>query len=88
MAGGAINLAELIRYRFNTMADQTPKGEWKWRVILESDTGFEEVLVKTLEVRVPSFSQEDDKPLAGRKSHMACHGKFRFEDGIGVIEPA
>ena len=39
--GRGITLAELIRYRFNTTADQTPKGEWKWRVILESDTGFE-----------------------------------------------
>jgi hypothetical protein len=27
-------------------------------------------------------------PVAGRKYQMACHGKFRFEDGIGVVDPA
>ena len=42
----------LIRYRFNTMAGETPGGEWKWRVILEKDHKFEEVLVKRLIVNV------------------------------------
>ena len=51
----------LIRYRYNTMANETPNGELKWRVIFERDGGrFEEVLVKTLYVNVPSFSQEDE----------------------------
>jgi hypothetical protein len=77
----------LIRYRFNTMADQSPGGEWKWRVILETSAGFEEVLVKTLEVRVPSFSQEDDMPVVGRKYHMACRGRFCVEDGVGIVDP-
>ena len=25
-------MSELIRYRYNTMADETPGGAWKWRV--------------------------------------------------------
>ena len=25
-------------------------------------------------------------PIVGRKYHMACHGVFRLEDGIGVID--
>jgi hypothetical protein len=81
-------LGGLIRYRYNTKADQTPNGEWKWRVILETDNGLEEVLVKSLVVNVPSFSREDDMPVVGRKYHMACHGRFRMENGAGVIDPA
>jgi hypothetical protein len=81
-------LAGLIRYRYNTRADQTPNGEWKWRVVLETDDGLEEVLVKSLVVNVPSFSREDDMPVVGRKYHMACHGRFRIENGVGVIDPA
>jgi hypothetical protein len=80
-------LSTLIRYRYNTMATETPGGEWKWRVILESDNGFEEVLVKRLVVNVVSFSREDDMPIVGRKYHMACHGKFRVENGVGIIDP-
>jgi hypothetical protein len=81
-------LAGLIRYRYNTRADQTPNGEWKWRVVLETDDGLEEVLVKSLVVNVRSFSREDDMPVVGRKYHMACHGRFRIENGVGVIDPA
>jgi hypothetical protein len=77
----------LIRYRYNTMAAETPGGEWKWRVILENGNGFEEVLVKQLLVNVVSFSREDDMPVVGRKYHMACHGKFRLQDGIGIVDP-
>ncbi len=79
-------MVELIRYRFNTMADQTPNGEWKWRVILEKDNGIEEVLVKELFVNVPSFSREDEMPIVGRKYHMACHGTFSVKDGIGTVD--
>jgi hypothetical protein len=79
-------LSELIRYRFNTMADQSPGGEWKWRVIFERGSEYEEVLVKQLVVNVPSFSQTDVMPVVGRKHHMACRGKFRIEDGIGIID--
>ena len=78
----------LIRYRFNTMAAETPGGEWKWRVILEKDDKFEEVLVKRLIVNVVSFSKEDDMPVVGRKYHMACYGRFRVEGGVGIIDPA
>ncbi len=81
------SLGGLIRYRYNTMADQTPNGEWKWRVILETDNGFEEVLVKSLVVNVPSFSREDEMPIVGRKYHMASRGSFRVENGVGVIDP-
>ena len=81
-------MSELIRYRYNTMADQTPGGEWKWRVIFELGDGkYEEVLVKQLVVNVPSFSKEDDMPIVGRKYHMACHGIFRLEDGVGIVDP-
>jgi hypothetical protein len=79
-------LSELIRYRYNTMAEQTPGGEWKWRVIFERGNGYEEVLVKHLRVNVPSFSREDEMPVVGRKHHMACRGVFRLEDGVGVID--
>src|ERR1700742_2484740 len=49
------SLSELIRYRYNTMAHETPDGEWKWRIIFERGADYEEVLVKQLRVNVPSF---------------------------------
>jgi hypothetical protein len=70
------------------MSNETPGGEWKWRVILEKDSQFEEVLVKQLLVNVPSFSREDEMPVVGRKYHMACYGAFRIENGIGIVDPA
>ena len=79
-------MSELIRYRYNTTADQTPGGEWKWRVIFERSNDYEEVLAKQLVVNVPSFSREDEMPVVGRKYHMACHGVFRMRDGIGYID--
>jgi hypothetical protein len=79
-------LSELIRYRYNTMADQTPGGEWKWRVIFERGDQYEEVLVRQLIVNVPSFSKDDVMPVVGRKYHMACEGVFRLEDGTGIID--
>jgi hypothetical protein len=84
---GRLLLGELIRYRYNTMADQTPGGEWKWRVIFERGSEYEEVLVKQLVVNVPSFSRTDEMPVVGRKYHMACHGVFRIENGIGIVDP-
>jgi hypothetical protein len=51
------SMGELVRYRYNTVCDETPGGEWKWRVILERNGGFEEVLAKQLSVNVPSFSR-------------------------------
>lgn len=70
------------------MADQTPGGEWYWRVILERDDGeYEEVLVKQLIVNVPSFSKEDEMPIVGRKYHMACRGGFRIENGVAIVDP-
>ena len=79
-------MSELIRYRFNTMADQSPGGEWKWRVIVEKNGQFEELLVKQLVVNVPSFSKEDEMPVVGRKYHMACHGTLTIKDGIGTVD--
>jgi hypothetical protein len=79
-------LSELIRYRFNTMADQSPGGEWKWRVIVEKNGQFDELLVKHLVVNVPSFSKEDEMPVVGRKYHMACYGTFKIKDGIGSVD--
>lgn len=81
-------MSELVRYRYNTMASETPNGEWTWRVILERSGGFKEVLVKRLVVNVPSFSKEDEMPVVGRKYHMACYGRFHVEGGIGIIDPA
>lgn len=69
------------------MASESPGSEWNWRVILEMPGGFEEVLAKQLVVRVPSFSQEDEMPVVGRKFHMACRGTFRLDgDGTGYID--
>jgi hypothetical protein len=79
-------MGELIRYRYNTMADETPGGAWKWRVIFERDGAFEEVLVRELAVNVRSFSREDQMPVVGRKYHMACIGVFRLEDGVGIVD--
>jgi hypothetical protein len=79
-------LSELIRYRYNTKADETPGGEWKWRVVFERGDQYEEVLVKQLLVNVPSFSRDDVMPIVGPKYHMACYGVFRLEDGIGIID--
>lgn len=81
-------MSDLIRFRYNTMAAETPKGEWTWRVILETPMGYDEVLVMRLVINVPSFSKEDEMPVVGRKFHMACHGAFRLEaDGTGVVDP-
>jgi hypothetical protein len=77
----------LIRLRYNTMSNETPGGEWKWRVILEKNGQYEEVLVKQLEINVPSFSQEDEMPVVGRKYHIACYGAFRVEGGKGIVDP-
>jgi hypothetical protein len=79
-------MIELVRLRYNTMADETPGGEFKWRVILERRGGFEEVLVKELVLKVPSFSKSDEMPVVGRKHHMACYGVFSVRDGIGYVE--
>ena len=79
--------SDLIRYRYNTMAHETPGGAWKWRVVLEDANGFQEVLVKSLIVNVPSFSREDDMPAVGWKYHMACHGRLRVANGVGIIDP-
>ena len=80
-------MSELIRYRYNTMAHESPGGEWLWRVIFERGDAFEEMLVKKLIINVPSFSREDQMPVVGRKYHMACHGIFRLEDGVGIVDP-
>jgi hypothetical protein len=80
-------LSKLISNRYNTMADQTTGGERKWRVIFERGDQYEEVLVKQLLVNVPSFGRDDDMPIVGRKYHMACHGVFRIEDGVGIVDP-
>jgi hypothetical protein len=78
----------LVRIRYNTMADQTPGGEWKWQVIEQTEQGFKETLAKKLTLNVPSFTTEDDMPIFGRKFHIACYGLFRLElDGSGVIDP-
>jgi hypothetical protein len=79
-------LSELIRYRYNTKADETPGGAWKWRVVFERGDQYEEVLVKQLLVNVPSFSRDDVMPIVGPKYHMACYGVFRLEDGVGIID--
>jgi len=68
------------------MAHNTPNGEWKWRIVLGGSQGFEEILVKSVIVNVPSFTHEDDMPLVGRKYHMACHGRLRIVDGVGIID--
>jgi hypothetical protein len=44
-----------------------------------------EVLVEQLIVNVPSFSQEDEMPVVGRKYHMTCHGVCRIENGVGSL---
>ena len=81
-------MSNLIRLRYNTMADETPGGEWKWRVILEKNGAYEEVLVKELIINVPSFSQTDELPVVGRKYHIACYGELIVKDGIGTIVEA
>lgn len=80
-------MSNLIRLRYNTMANETPNGELKWRVILEKNNDFEEVLVKELILNVPSYSKSDEMPVVGRKHHMACNGKFSVRDGIGYVDP-
>ena len=78
-------MCDLIRYRCNTIAGQTPGGEWKWRAIIEGAGGFEKILVKQLHVNVPAFSRDDDMLVAGPKYHMACRDTLRVKDGIGII---
>jgi hypothetical protein len=76
-----------VRYRYNTMADETPDGEWKWRVIFETDGKFEEALGQRPIVNVPSFSREDEMPVVGRKYHMACHGTFGSKMTVPASSP-
>jgi hypothetical protein len=81
-------VSDLVRIRYNTMAAETPGGEWTWRVVEEGHQGFKETLAKKLTLHVPSFTTEDDMPIVGRKFHIACYGRFRLEaDGSGVIDP-
>ncbi|MDA9399938.1 hypothetical protein ACM42_08340 [Bradyrhizobium sp. CCBAU 25338] len=79
------SMSTLIRLRYSTMADESPGGEWRWRVIMERDGGYEEVLVKELSINVPSFSQADEMPVVGRKYHIACQGTLTVKDGLGII---
>ena len=88
IGSGKRAMSELVRYCYNTTAWETDNGEWTWWVILERSGRFREVPVKHLVVNVPSFSQQDEMPGAGRKYHLACYGRFRIEDGVGIIDPA
>ena len=65
------------------MADQTPGGEWKWRVIFERNGGFEEVLVKRLIVNVPSFSLVDEMPVVGRNTASPAVAGFALRMVLG-----
>lgn len=67
------------------MSHETPGGEWKWRVILQRGSQYEEVLVKRLQINVPPFSQDDEMLMVGRKFHIVCYGAFRVEDGMGIL---
>ena len=74
-------LSELIRYRYNTMADQTPDGEWKWRVIFERGNQYEEVLVKQLLVNVRSFSRDDLCPSSAANITWPATAYFASKTG-------
>jgi hypothetical protein len=67
-------MSDLIRIRYNTKVEETVGGQWKWRVILEGPDGFEEVLVKSLILNVPSFSRETICPwlAANITSHVSA----------------
>ena len=54
----------------------------------ERGSQYEEVLVKHLQINVPSFSQEDEMPVVGRKYHIACYGAFRVvRTDMGIVDP-
>ena len=78
-------MIELIRFRHNTMADQTPGGEWKWRVIFERDEKFEEVLVNRLLVNVPFLQPRRRNAGRRQKVSYGLPCVFRTEDGVGII---
>lgn len=80
-------MSNLIRIRYNTMVNETPNSDLKWRLIFEKDGCFEEVLVKEVVLNVPSFSRSDEMPVVGRKHHMACYGRFSIVDEIGYVDP-
>jgi hypothetical protein len=54
-------------------------------VILEKRGQYEEVLVKQLQINVPSFSKEDEMPVVGRKYHVACYGRFALRTDLGLL---
>lgn len=81
-------MSELIRYRYNTMADQTPGGAWKWRVIFERDHDYEEVPVTQLLVNVPSFSRDDDMPIVRRKYHRPATAYFASKTALAPSTPS
>jgi len=69
------------------MSHGKPGGDWKWRVALEKRGQYEEILVKQLQISVPSFLREDEMPLVGRKYHIAGYGEFRAKGGTGIVDP-
>ena len=67
------------------MSHETPGGEWKWRVILEKDGQYEEVLVKHLQINVPSFSQEDEMPVVGQNTIWHVTALSVVRTGLGLL---
>jgi hypothetical protein len=70
-------VTELIRYRFNTMAGQTPGGEWKWRVIFERTGIGTNITWPATEVFVcrktapASLSRSDSAAMVYRKGELS-----------------
>lgn len=73
-----------FRIRFNTHFQETPGGEWKWRVL---DRSGNEVLAKSLRIQSEVFTTEDLIAPNILKYHIACYGFLDLKDGVGTITP-
>lgn len=76
-------MAKSVKIRFNTMWEQSDGQAFKWRVLVDGS----EVLAKSVQLNVPSWTTEDVLPNGARKWHISCEGKVVEKDGHVVVVP-
>jgi hypothetical protein len=72
-----------VRIRFNTKWEESPGGEFKWRVMV----GDEERLAKTVTFLVPCRTTQDLLSTGATKWHLSAEGSLTEADGHVTIAP-
>ena len=73
----------LIQIRFNTKFKEAPSEDFKWRILVDG----EEFLAKSLLIKAPCVTSEDQLPTGELKYHLSCRGIGQWRDGhAGVTE--